>query len=68
MSYRDNPYKCGVNGSQTLKSLVLIDTEFPEDIEYSEIKLSPEWDGFSVDKNDSNNLVYSDYFKTESAD
>jgi hypothetical protein len=51
-----------------LHTLFLFDSEYPDNIENSKIKLSPEWDGFSVDKNDSNNLVYSDYFKTGSAE
>jgi hypothetical protein len=51
-----------------LHTLFLFDSEYPDNIENSKIKLSPEWDGFSVDKNDANNLVYSDYFKTGSAE
>lgn len=51
-----------------LHTLFLFDSEYPDNIEYSKIKISPEWDGFSVDKNDPNNLVYSDYFKTGSAE
>lgn len=51
-----------------LHTLFLFDSEYPENIEYSKIKLSNEWNGFSVDSNDVNNLVYSDYFKTENAD
>lgn len=51
-----------------LHPLFLFDSEFPDNIQNSKIKLSPEWDGFSVDKNNPNNLVYSDYFKTGSAD
>lgn len=48
-------------------TLFLFDTEYEDNIEYSKIKISEEWDGFSVDKNDSNNLIYSDYYKTESS-
>ena len=48
-------------------TLFLFDTEYEDNIEYSKIKISEEWDGFSVDKNDSNNLVYSDYYKTQSS-
>jgi len=51
-----------------LHTLVLFDSEYPDNIEYSSVKISPEWNGFSVDKNNPNNLVYSDYFKTENAD
>lgn len=51
-----------------LNTLFLFDSEYPDNIENSKIKLSPEWDGFSVDTNNPNNLVYSDYFKTGSAD
>lgn len=51
-----------------LHTLALFDSEYPDNIENSKIKLSNEWDGFSVDKNNHNNLVYSDYFKTGSAE
>lgn len=47
--------------------LFLFDSEYGDNIEYSKIKLGFEWDGFSVDSNDANNLVYSDYFKNEGA-
>ena len=47
--------------------LFLFDSEYGDNIEYSKIKLGFEWDGFSVDSNDANNLVYSDYFKSEGA-
>jgi hypothetical protein len=51
-----------------LHTLFLFDSEYPDNIENSKIKLSMEWDGYSVDKNNPNNLVYSDYFKTGSAE
>lgn len=47
--------------------LFLFDSKYPNDINFSKIKLSYEWDGFSVDENDANNLVYSDYYKTDGA-
>lgn len=47
--------------------LFLFDSEYPNDINFSKIKLSYEWDGFSVDENDANNLVYSDYYKMDGA-
>jgi hypothetical protein len=51
-----------------LQTLFLFDSEYPDNMDNSKIKISSEWDGFSVDNNDSNNLVYSDYFKTGSAE
>lgn len=47
--------------------LFLFDSEYPNDIDFSKIKLSYEWDGFSIDENDANNLVYSDYYKMDGA-
>jgi hypothetical protein len=51
------------NFLKNLSCLFLFDTEYPNNIEYSNIKLGYDWDGFSIDKNDANNLVYSDYHK-----
>lgn len=48
---------------KNLSCLFLFDSEYPNDLEYSNIKLGFDWDGFSIDKNDANNLVYSDYHK-----
>ena len=48
-----------------LPVLFLFDSEYPDQIEYSSIKLSNEWDGYSIDKNNRNNLVYSDFYKTK---
>jgi hypothetical protein len=47
--------------------LFLFDSEYPDNIDFSKIKLSFEWDGFSIDENDSNNFVYSDYYKDSGA-
>lgn len=47
--------------------LFLFDSEYPNDINFSKIKFSYEWDGFSIDENDANNLVYSDYYKMDGA-
>lgn len=51
------------NFLKNLSCLFLFDTEYPNNIEYSNIKIGYDWDGFSIDKNDANNLVYSDYHK-----
>jgi hypothetical protein len=48
---------------KNLSCLALFDSEYPSDLEYSNIKIGYDWDGFSIDKNDANNLVYSDYYK-----
>lgn len=48
---------------KNLSCLFLFDSKYPNDIEYSNIKIGYDWDGFSIDKNDANNLVYSDYHK-----
>lgn len=48
---------------KNLSCLFLFDSEYPNDIEFSNIKIGYDWDGFSIDKNDANNLVYSDYHK-----
>ena len=48
---------------KNLSCLFLFDSEYPNNIEFSNIKLGYDWDGFSIDKNDANNLVYSDYHK-----
>jgi hypothetical protein len=48
---------------KNLTCLFLFDSEYPESIDNSNIKIGFDWDGFSIDKNDANNLVYSDYHK-----
>lgn len=59
--------KISSNFLNKFKNLFLFDTEYSDNIEFSNIKISKEWDGYSVDKNNSNNLVYSDFFKLTSA-
>lgn len=53
---------------KTLPVLFLFDTEYPDQIEFSSIKISNEWDGYSIDINDRNNLVYSDFYKNTNAE
>ena len=55
--------KVSYNFLKNLSCLALFDSEYPSDLEYSNIKIGYDWDGFSIDKNDANNLVYSDYYK-----
>jgi hypothetical protein len=52
---------------KNLPVLFVFDSEYPDQIEYSSVKLSNEWDGYTIDKNDRNNLVYSDFYKTDNA-
>jgi hypothetical protein len=60
--------KISMHFFKNLPVLFLFDTEFTDDVSYSSIKLSQEWDGYTVDKNNPNNLVYSDFYKVENAD
>lgn len=53
---------------KTLPVLFLFDTEYPDQIEFSSVKISNEWDGYSIDINDRNNLVYSDFYKNTNAE
>jgi len=53
---------------KTLPVLFLFDTEYPDQIEFSSVKISNEWDSYSIDINDRNNLVYSDFYKNTNAE
>ena len=48
--------KVSYNFLKNLSCLALFDSEYPSDLEYSNIKIGYDWDGFSIDKNDANNF------------
>lgn len=68
LSKLEKETRISIDFLKTLPVLFLFDSEYPDQIEFSSVKISNEWDGYSIDLNNRNNLVYSDFYKTKNSE